>query len=70
MKAERNRRGIKAEMEEAREILDAYVDENKTLVGLLARGRALVQTLQRTSTDAGKPESPLMQASAASDSAF
>ena len=39
--AERNRRGIKAEMEESREILEAYVEENKTLVALLARGRAL-----------------------------
>ena len=44
--AERNRRGIKAEMEESREILEAYVEENKTLVALLARGRALVQSLQ------------------------
>ena len=59
--AERNRRGIKAEMEESREILEAYVEENKTLVALLARGRALVQTLQQNSTDAAKPDSPLMQ---------
>ena len=26
------KRGLKAEMEEAREILDAYVEENRTLV--------------------------------------
>jgi hypothetical protein len=62
MMAERNRRGIKAEMEESREILEAYVEENKTLVALLARGRALVQTLQQNSADAAKPDSPLMQA--------
>ena len=66
--AERNRRGIKAEMEESREILEAYVEENKTLVALLARGRALVQTLQQNSTDAAKPDSPLMQAGPDHDS--
>ena len=60
--AERNRRGIKAEMEESREILEAYVEENKTLVALLARGRALVQSLQVNSADAAKADSPLMQA--------
>ena len=61
MKAERNRRGIKAEMEESREILDAYVEENRVLVALLARGRGLVQTLQMSSTDAALQGSPLMQ---------
>lgn len=61
MKAERNRRGIKAEIEESRIILDAYVEENRVLVALLARGRGLVQTLQISATDASEPDSPLMQ---------
>mmetsp|Transcript_14199 Transcript_14199/g.42879 ORF Transcript_14199/g.42879 Transcript_14199/m.42879 type:complete len:728 (-) Transcript_14199:369-2552(-) len=47
MMAERMKRGIKAEMEEAREILDAYVEENRALVELLARGRGHVQQLQQ-----------------------
>lgn len=46
MMAERMKRGIKAEMEEAREILDAYVEENRALVDLLAKGRRHVQDLQ------------------------
>ena len=37
------------------------LQENKTLVALLARGRALVQSLQLNSTDAAKADSPLMQ---------
>lgn len=47
--AERMKRGLKAEMEEAREILDAYVEENRALVGLLAKGRGYVQQLQQAS---------------------
>lgn len=46
MLAERMKRGLKAEMEEAREILDAYVEENRALVELLAKGRGHVQQLQ------------------------
>ena len=61
MKKERNRRGIKAEIEESREILEAYVEENKVLVALLARGKTLVQTLQISSTDSALHGSPLMQ---------
>ncbi len=38
-----------------------FSQENKTLVALLARGRALVQSLQLNSTDAAKADSPLMQ---------
>lgn len=49
MMAERMKRGLKAEMEEAREILDAYVEENRALVGLLAKGRGYVQQLQQAS---------------------
>lgn len=49
MMAERMKRGIKAEMEEAREILDAYVEENRALVALLARGREHVRQLQQAS---------------------
>jgi MFS family permease len=57
MMAERMKRGIKAEMEEAREILDAYVEENRALVDLLAKGRSHVQELQTAAT-AFQPEDP------------
>lgn len=57
MMAERMKRGIKAEMEEAREILDAYVEENRALVDLLAKGRGHVQDLQLAAS-AFQPEDP------------
>jgi hypothetical protein len=57
MMAERMKRGIKAEMEEAREILDAYVEENRALVDLLAKGRRHVQDLQLAASTF-KPEDP------------
>lgn len=57
MMAERMKRGLKAEMEEAREILDAYVEENRALVDLLAKGRGHVQELQEAAA-AFQPEDP------------
>lgn len=57
MMAERMKRGLKAEMEEAREILDAYVEENRALVDLLAKGRGHVQELQLAAA-AFQPEDP------------